>query len=198
MHRSLRPLDDYDSLCLAISNINWTQTFSQYRRSNDFATRFTNLLSETIVSCTKYFPSYRRQRLPRHIVHLLRAKKKAWIRAKCTGNITLFKTTCRVARAALRLYRRNEEERLIYSNNRNLLFSYINNAVTNNKSNTVQLCTNGTALTDIESYDAFLDVFSEFLRHKQYQPTYLSISERYACIFQLYTNRCSSCSTILS
>ena len=36
----------------------------------------------------------------------------------------------------------------------------MNNAVTNNKSNTVQLCTNGIALTDIESCNAFLDIFS--------------------------------------
>ena len=36
----------------------------------------------------------------------------------------------------------------------------MNNAVTNKKSNTVQLCTNGIALTDIESCNAFLDVFS--------------------------------------
>ena len=36
----------------------------------------------------------------------------------------------------------------------------MNNAVTNNKSNTVQLCTNGNALTDIESCNAFLDVLS--------------------------------------
>ena len=34
----------------------------------------------------------------------------------------------------------------------------MNNAVTNNKSNDVQLCTNGTALTDIESCNAFLEV----------------------------------------
>ena len=61
---------------------------------------------------------------------------------------------------ALRQYRRNGEERLIYSNNRNLLFSHMNNAVTNNKCNTIQLCTNGTALTDIESCNAFLEVFS--------------------------------------
>ena len=36
----------------------------------------------------------------------------------------------------------------------------MNNVVTNNKSNTVQLSTNGTALTDIESYNAFQEVFS--------------------------------------
>ena len=76
LRRSLRPCVDYESLCLAISNINWTQAFSQCRYSDDFATRFTNLLSKTIVSCTKYVPSYKGQRLPRHIVHLLRAKKK--------------------------------------------------------------------------------------------------------------------------
>ena len=99
LRRSLRPHFDYESLCLTISNINWTLAFSHCRH---FATRFTNLLSETIVSCTKYVSSYRRQRLPRHIVYLLRAKKKAWTRAKCSGNITLFKTASRVARAALR------------------------------------------------------------------------------------------------
>ena len=120
--RILRRVDN-ESLCLVISNNNWTQAFGQCRRSDDFATRFTNLLSQTIASFTKYVPSYRRQRLPRHMVHLLRANKKAWTRAKCTGNITLFKTASRVAHAALRQYRRNGEERLIYSNNRNLLFS---------------------------------------------------------------------------
>ena len=36
----------------------------------------------------------------------------------------------------------------------------MNYVVTNKKSNTVQLCTNGTALTDIESCNAFLNVFS--------------------------------------
>ena len=36
----------------------------------------------------------------------------------------------------------------------------MNNAATNNKSNTVQLCINGTALTDIESCNVFLEVFS--------------------------------------
>ena len=143
-----------------MSNINWLQAFSQCRCSDDFANSFTNLLSETIVSCTRYIPSHRRQRLPRHLVLLLRTKKKAWTRAKRTGNISPFKIASRVARAALRQYRRNGEERLIYSNNRNLLFSHMNNAVTNNKCNTIRLCTNGTALTDIESCNAFLEVFS--------------------------------------
>ena len=50
LRRSLQSRVDYESFCLAISNINWTQAFSQCRRSDDFATRFTNLLSETIAS----------------------------------------------------------------------------------------------------------------------------------------------------
>ena len=189
LRRSLRSRVDYESLCLAICNVNWTQAFSQCRRFDDFITRFTNLLS-----CTKYVQLHRCQRLPRHIVHLLKTKKKSWTRAKCTGNISLFKTATRVARAALRQYWHNGEERLIYSNNRNLLCSYMNNAVTNNKSKTVQLCTNGTALTNIESCNAFLDVLStNFCNTSNIS---LPICQT-AGVFQLHTDRRSSCSTIM-
>jgi endonuclease/exonuclease/phosphatase (EEP) superfamily protein YafD len=51
---------------------------------------------------------FRRCRLPRHIVLLLRAKKKAWASATRNGNLAAFESASRTARAAIRQHRRNE------------------------------------------------------------------------------------------
>ena len=108
--------------------------------ANDFANRFNTLIFNAMDTCTSYNPIFRRQRLPRHIVQLLRAKRRAWCTSRQSGDTASFKAVSRTARAALRQYRRCEELRLVYSNNRKAFFSHMHRKTAAHSGNSIHLC----------------------------------------------------------
>ena len=77
-HTMLHRHVDYDGLRLLLSQTDWTASFKGCIVTNDFACYFNSLIFGAVDTCTSYKPIFRRQRLPRHIVQLLRAKKRAW------------------------------------------------------------------------------------------------------------------------
>jgi ribonuclease P/MRP protein subunit RPP40 len=149
---------DYHSLTVQLQQVDWTAVFSSCASANDYASSFTAALSNAIESSAKYLPRFRRKRLPRHIVQLIRAKKKAWRLARHTGDYSKFKAASRTSRAALRQLRRCEEMRIIYSSDNRQLFSHFQRKTTSHSS-AVHLCIDGTPLTDQQAANALQSSF---------------------------------------
>ena len=145
----------YNYNSFKLSNIDWVTFFSGCFNANQFASKFTDLLTMETDICTRYVPAFRRQRLPRHIVHLLRAKKRAWSTCKHTGDRATFKAASKVTRAALRQHRRCNEMRIIYANNRRSFFKHIRNSF-GSQTSSINLCINDTVLTDQEAAETLL------------------------------------------
>ena len=154
-HINLCRIVDYDSLRFKLSNIDWVTFFSGCSNANQFASKFTDLLIMETDICTRYVPAFRRQRLPRHIVHLLRAKKRAWSTCKHTGDRATLKAASKVMRVALRQHRRYNEMRIIYANDRRSFFKYIRYSF-GSQTSSINLCINDTALTDQEAVETLL------------------------------------------
>ena len=74
-----------------------------------------NILNEAVAASTRSRPQHRRHPLPPHIAALLRAKQKVRQLAKRTGYRLVFITARQTAKAAIRAYNRNIEQRLIYA-----------------------------------------------------------------------------------
>ena len=144
----LRHHVEYDGIRLLLSQTDWTASFQGCIVVNDFVYRFNSLIFGAVDTCTSYKSIFRRQRLPRHIVQLLRAKKRAWRTSRQSGDTALFKAASSIARAALRQYRRCEELRLVYSNNLKAFFSYIHRKTAAHSRNSIHLCDGDNALSD--------------------------------------------------
>jgi galactose mutarotase-like enzyme len=89
---------------------------------------------------------------------LLRAKHKAWVTAKLTGDKTPFITARRTAKAAIRAYHRNTEQRLIYANDKSAFFSYIYNK-TKEPHATINLNIDGRDVSQDQAADIFCKEF---------------------------------------
>ena len=119
----LRRHVDYDGLRLLLSQTDWTASFQRCIVANDFAHLFNTFIFNAVDTCTSYNPIFHRQRLPRHIVQFLRAKKRAWQTCRQSGDNAPFKAASRKSRVALHQYRRCEELSVVYSKNRKDFFS---------------------------------------------------------------------------
>ena len=150
---------DYAKLNCALSLIDLTVAFKGCAVTDDYAACFTNLVLDAVNKCSAFVLHFRRPRLPKHIVVLLRVKKRAWTSYLRTRDMSAFKATSRTARAALRQHRRSEEMRLIYSQNRHRLFKYIN-CKTGAGTKSIHICKNDVALTDQEAAEILLQTFS--------------------------------------
>jgi ribonuclease P/MRP protein subunit RPP40 len=139
--------------------IDWLVAFAGCNSTNDYAERFTNVLRNAITASTYYRPRTRFPRLPRHIVQLIKAKKKAWLRSRRTGNRQPFITARRIARAAIRAHVRNTEQRLIYDKNRAAFYSHIYNN-TGKRQQAISLSVGDEILSDEDAADAFRREFS--------------------------------------
>ena len=157
--RNLRRYVDYAKLNCALSLIGWTAAFKGCAVTDDYAARFTNLVLDAANKCSAFVPLFRRPRLPKHIVVLLRVKKRAWTSYMRTRDMSAFKAASRTVRAALRQHRRCEEMRLIYSQDRHRLFKYIN-CKTGAGTKSIHVCKNDVALTDQEAAEVLLQTFS--------------------------------------
>ena len=67
---------DYEQFGKLLSQLDYTTMFIGCIDVDDFASRFTETLLNAVSASSFYRPVYWRQRLPRHIVQLLRAKQK--------------------------------------------------------------------------------------------------------------------------
>ena len=157
--RNLRRHVDYAKLNCALSLIDWTVAFKGCAVTDDYAARFTNLVLDAVNKFSAFVPLFRRLRLPKQIVMLLRVKKRAWTSHLHTRDMSAFKAASRTARAALRQHRHCEEMRLICSQDHHRLFKYINcKTVAGTKS--IHICKNDVALTDQEAAEVLLQTFS--------------------------------------
>ena len=158
-HRNLRRNVDYAKLNCTLRLIDWTVAFKGCAVTYDYAARFTNLVLDAVNKCSAFVPLFRRPRLPKHIVVLLRVKKRPWTSYLRTRDKSAFKAASRTARAALRQHRRCEEMRLIYSQNRHKLFKYIN-CKTGAGTKLIHISKNDVALTNQEAAEVQLQTFS--------------------------------------
>ena len=158
-HRKLRCHVDYAKLNCALCLIDWTVAFKSCEVTDDYAARFTNLVLYAVNKCSAFLPLFRRPRLPKYIVLLLRVKKRAWTSYLRTRNMSAFKAASRTARAALRQHRRCEEMCLIYSQDRHRFFKYIN-CKTGAETKSIHICKNDVALTNQEAAKVLLQIFS--------------------------------------
>ena len=88
---TIRRRIDYASLHKYFVQINWQNAFRNCRNTNEYANCFMHLLKMAIHSCVLYEPIFRRRRLTRHFVLLLRKKKRTWTDAKRIGDYAKFK-----------------------------------------------------------------------------------------------------------
>ena len=106
--RNLRRHVDYAKLNCALNLIDWTVAFNGCAVTDDYAALFTNLVLDAVNKCSAIVPLFRRPRLPKHFVVLLRVKKRAWTSYLRTRDMSAFKAASRTARVALRQHRRCE------------------------------------------------------------------------------------------
>ena len=107
----------------------------------------------------KYKQRYRRRSLPKHIVNL-RSKRKTWKVAKRTGNLSSFLAARKTAKAALRVYQRNLEQRIIYNEDKRAFFSYINHKINSHKT-LISLYVKDRFMSERESAQIFRQKFAK-------------------------------------
>ena len=69
---------DYEQLSFKLQFVNWSSTFAGCVGVNEYAERFTTVLKTAVADCTSFKRVFRRPRLPKHIVKLLRTKRRLW------------------------------------------------------------------------------------------------------------------------
>ena len=124
-HTTWKTHTDYTLLNQLLLQVNWNVLFSGCNNTDECAERFYDFLLDAISKSSTRKKISRRQRLPKHIVKLLRLKKKAWREAKKTNNYDKVLTSRRTVRAAILQHRRNMEQRLIFANNRQAFFRHV-------------------------------------------------------------------------
>ena len=68
----------YDMLSSILGSVDWNIEFRNCKVTDDFADTFTKLLHKAISDSNIYKTVIRRERFPKHIVHLLHKKRRAW------------------------------------------------------------------------------------------------------------------------
>ena len=102
----------------------------------------------------------KRQRLPKHIVQLIKAKRKHWETAKISNDLTAYKNARSAARVAILSHRRNLKNRLVCRKDRKALFSYLENDI-NSHEHAFSLCINGDVVRDSRAANLLLQEFSK-------------------------------------
>ena len=125
---------------------------------NEYADRFTNELCSAIHAATSYRRKFICERLPKFFVHLLQAKKNAWRHARYSGDYSAYKAARRVIKAAIRQFRRSQEDRIVNSNNRQMFYSYVRNKL-GSALYTIELETAGNCVGGKEAAGMLLDEF---------------------------------------
>ena len=150
---------DYAKIDQILGQVNWHSYFLGCYSVDDYAYELTSVLLDAIHQCTFVRSACRRPRLPKYFVFLLRKKKKAWTFYKNSGDILSYLTARRTAQTAICQYRRNCENKLVYSNNRKAFFAHVNRNIRSEPSN-ITLNVNGVVLSDQEAVGVFLTEFS--------------------------------------
>ena len=129
--KATREFVDYQHLSSLLSHNMWNKVFASFITTDDYADSFTAALLSAIKAFTSCKPVYKREALPKHIVQLIRLKKRLWLQDGITGDYTAFMQARLNFQAAIRHFRRSQEQQLAYRNNRKKFFSYvIKNVVT--------------------------------------------------------------------
>ena len=117
---------DVDLLGVLFSQFVWDSVFTRCLSTDDFADQFDSVLQDAILRSTKTIYCLRRTRLPKHIVSLLRAKKRAWRNKKKTDHYKKYYVLRKTTRAVIRKFKHNRESRLVYAANQKEFFTHIN------------------------------------------------------------------------
>jgi hypothetical protein len=156
---SSQTIIDYQHLDFVLSNIIWESVFAGCITVNDYASSFTDTLLKAVRVSSYSRHQHRRPVLPRHIVQLLKKKRCCWRAAKLSGDYTTFKLLSRTAQSAIRQYRRNQEQRLVFRNNRKAFFAHVYNKCGQRESS-VNLVKDGTVMSDLDTAEAFQQEFA--------------------------------------
>ena len=150
---------DYNTLNQMLSQVSWDSMFAHCTTVDDYAICLDSVLKDAVAKCTTVRHRTKRRRLPRHIVMLLRAKRRAWKQGKTTGQLDSYYALRRTTRAAIRQYRHNQESHLVYSANRQPFFNYVYHRLGSSKHH-VQVTVNGDTASDSVAAEAFSREFT--------------------------------------
>ena len=148
--KATRKFFDYQHLSSLLSHNMWNKVFASCITTDDYANSFTAALLSAIKASTFCKPVYKREALPKHIVQLIRLKKRLWLQGGITGDYTAFMQAHRDFQAAIRHFRCSQEQRLAYRNNRKKFFLYVFKKC-GNQTGPVRLSRNGLLLIDTET-----------------------------------------------
>ena len=142
---------NYQHLSSLLSQKMWNKVFASCISTDDYADSFTAALLYAIKASISCRPACKREALPKHIVQLIRLKKRLWLQGGITGDYTAFMQARRNLQAAIRHFRRSQKQRLLaYRNNRKKFFSCVFKKC-GNRTGPIRLSRNGLLLTGIET-----------------------------------------------
>ena len=120
-------LANYSEINNFLSTIDWSCVFNG---TNDIDSLYENFLSFLNESIQRYVPfcgNKRKPRLPSHIRNLLKQKKHYYKRSKSDSSAkSLYKKYAKLYKKEVNQHSRQLEQKVIFSGNRNSLYSYIN------------------------------------------------------------------------
>lgn len=125
----------------------WTAVFKHCTNIDEYATRLTNIMYSSVASCTSVKSVHRHERLPKHVVHLLRVKRKAWVTTPGRSDRRSFVVSWNTIKAPMHSHRRNQERRLVHSKNKIAFFFHVYKKI-NAKPYAVNITVNGNDITD--------------------------------------------------
>ena len=97
------------------------------------------------------------------VYHTLAASKKdgmVWRHARYSGDNSAYKAAHRVVKADIRQFKRSQEDRIVYSKNKQIFYAYVRNKL-GSASHTIELETAGDYASGKEVTDMLLDEFAK-------------------------------------
>jgi len=155
----MKHFTNYQILDKLLSQIVWVKEFAHCLTVDDYANVFTAKLLDAINVSSYYMPLHKRVGLPKHIIKLISLKKRLWKRAIISNDYAAFMQARRNVQAAIRHFRRNQEHRLICSNNRKQFYDHIYHKCCAQKG-TPRLTCDGEHMSDQQSAEILLAEFA--------------------------------------
>ena len=150
---------DYEQLSFKLQFVDWPSIFAGFVGANEYVERFTIVLKTVFADCASFKSFCLRLRLPKHIVKLLRTKRKLWTKTKCTGDYSAYYAARRIAKSAIRIHRRNQEWKLVHANNKKAFFLYVNRR-TRTHSHPISIAVDNDIVSDEEAAKIFRNNFA--------------------------------------
>ena len=118
---------DYSKINTYLSVVDWTSILNSSSDINSLYSSITDIIQESISRYVPFCRSRSRPKLPSHLRSLLNKKKRLYKSSKIDSSAkTAYKVVENQYRKASKEYVKQQEEKVILSNNRNCLYKFIN------------------------------------------------------------------------